>query len=110
MTTQKQFAIYVEEVFTEILLPTMRRKGDEYTGQDKDTHWNFTSRASMLGMHVPHVIVSDATKQLVAIVKWSGSLGLNMREHIKDQIRERIDDVIIYMLLLRFWIVKEEWE
>ena len=108
MTTQESFRQYVEAVFEEVLLPTMQRKGDEYVGTEKDTHWNFASRADMLDMHVPHVIVTDATKQLVAIAKWSGSNM--MQKHVDDQLRERIDDVIIYMLLLRFWLSKEDWE
>ena len=104
LKTQETFATYAEDTFNEVLLPTLRIKGEEYTGQELPVHWNFTSRAKLLNMHPPHVIVSDVSKQISGIAKWSGSLGLDMAQKIGDQIRERIDDVIIYMLLLRFWL------
>lgn len=108
MKKQDDFEAYAEDLFHETLLPTLRRKGAVYTGEERSCFHNFESRGWMLDQHIPFVILSDATKQIAAIANWCNLLGLDNTENRLDDIRDRIDDIIIYMMLLRFWMAREE--
>lgn len=105
MKTQQEFQAWAEEEL-KLLLSTLKRKGEAYTGQQAEALANFRARQFLLNTRPPMIIFSDMTKQLAAISRWlqDSPRSASYREL---GVTDRLDDVIIYALLLRFCMEQE---
>lgn len=82
----------------------LRESGQkEYAGLDNNALGNFERLASMLSLDRKSILFVYAAKHIDGIVSY-----LNGHKSQREDIRGRINDVIVYMILLRAMIDEEE--
>lgn len=99
--TRDEFTKLMNETFAEIK-ELHESKGREYAG-DEDSLDNFKRHAKNLGLKPEHIWAVYASKHFDAIISYVRNGGVLSNESIEG----RIDDLILYALLLK-GIVKEK--
>ncbi len=79
-------------------------KGREYRNGDPDVHANFNRLQAMLGIDRHKVLMVFATKHWDSIGNYIRTLGQDGAPALSEPIDGRIDDIILYMLLLKAMI------
>ena len=102
MKTQSEFRAFVITTVIPKLLELVKRKGDQYTGEEQSCFVNFEEGAKLAGDTKEHYLLVQATKQWFVLTDWSKRAGLEEAE--KREIKQRIDDVMVYMLLLTYML------
>jgi hypothetical protein len=100
--TQSEFRAWVITQVIPALLELVRRKGDQYTGEEASVFANFEEGAKLAGDTKEHYLLVQATKQWYVLTDWSKRAGLEEAE--KREIKERAFDVITYLLLLLYMV------
>lgn len=93
--TQKHFSEQYATMFLAELINLLEKKGQEY-GKDH-AHENFISGERTLGIPKRLYLLSLAFKHFDALIKYSKG-----RELKQTKVRERVMDIIIYLLLFAY--------
>jgi len=103
VNTQAEFRAQVREIYVPNILSLISNKGEQYSEDASSPALaNFTEPAQVLGHTPAHHLMTLATKQWFVICSWSNDGSA--KEAVKREIRQRIYDVIVYMLLLMFML------
>ena len=106
MKTKQDVAILVEKVFSEISF--LRESGHKEYAGGENALGNFERLAATLQMSREKVLWTYVTKHLDGIVAW-----INGHKSQRESVEGRINDAIVYLILLRAMVedsqeVKEE--
>lgn len=83
-------------------------KGEEYVGKEIDgnEHANFDRQALEWEVQPEKVLMIFYTKHIDAIKTWVRELGARDRRKLSEPIEGRIDDAILYLLLLKGMVIR----
>lgn len=95
--TQQDFQEFVPRYITNQVMPLLQGKGKEYS--NTGAFDNFEQGAEVTGLSPALVLLTYATKHWLAIIKWAKGGTLE-----QTSVVERIQDIIIYLLLLAFMV------
>lgn len=97
--TSQEFEAYLIEA-TDRLLTLTRTKGAEYAGSN-DQLANFYRLSSILAMPPEAILLVYLTKHLDSIHTYIRGLTTGCSSQISEPITGRIDDALLYLVLLR---------
>jgi hypothetical protein len=97
------------EVF-EHLKHLTQSKGQEYTGQQgvNNVHANFDRLATKLNLIPEKVLWVYLTKHIDSIETWINGIGMPTTRKLSEPMEGRIDDAILYLVLLRGMVWRRE--
>jgi len=85
-------------------------KGEEYSRSDDDQLANFKRQGAEFGMNPEQVLAIYLNKHLDSIKTWVKNQTLPTQPVLSEPIEGRIDDAILYLLLLKAMIVEKKEE
>lgn len=98
---KQDFALVLEEVTSKLYALTAS-KGEEYSGQDNDDQFaNFKRQATLLGLDPRTVWAVYFNKHVDSINNYLRAVANKQTPVLSEPITGRIDDAILYLVLLR---------
>lgn len=82
-------------------------KGEEYANSDDDQFANFRRGAADLGIPKEAVLLIYLSKHMDSIKSYVKGLGKPVSHALSEPIEGRIDDAILYLVLLRGMVAKD---
>jgi hypothetical protein len=99
--TERDLARFAREQL-EPIMSKLEEKGQTYGG-DREALQNFREQGNLLGITPEFDLMVQATKHWHSLVQWSKGRVKTHRE-----LKERVIDIIVYMLLLLFLLEGRE--
>lgn len=106
--TQADFQAAAQDRYLPKVLDLLTHKGEQYSDDHRPALRNFTETAEILGHTPAHHLMTLATKQWFVLCSWSHN-G-TWYEAVRQEVVQRIMDIIVYMLLLLFMLEGEASE
>lgn len=100
-----EFRVTIDELYARLVKLTAT-KGEEYKRAEDNQFANFERGAAALGMTREQVLWVYASKHLDSIITYIKDAAEGREREYAEPITGRIDDVILYMLLLRGMVAK----
>jgi hypothetical protein len=98
---QAAFSGFAQAYLQGRVLPLLRVKAEEYSEEKKPALANIIYGADAMRVTSPSYLLSLAHKHLYVLVEWATECRPSLS---KGQIQEKIQDLVIYLLLLAFMI------
>lgn len=103
--TKQEFEIYLTEITNRLLMLT-RTKGAEYAGSNNQLA-NFYRLSDMLGLPPEAILLVYLTKHMDSIQSYIRGLTTGHLSPASEPITGRIDDALLYLILLRALIEQD---